>query len=465
MIETSAQGERTVQADIAGASPAEGVWSSSYRFLTLGLLLTIVAAAFEQLSVATTMPAAVNDLGGLALYGWAFSAFMLMMIIGLTFGGSEADRLGPFRPFFGGALLFGLGLVVAGLAPSMPVLIVGRAIQGLGAGFVSAIAYAVIGRDYPEATRPRMLALISSAYILPSLTGPALAGLIADYFGWRWIFLGLAPLLPLAAGSALFALRRFERPEAGPRDWGQLRAAVFLAAGTGLLMSGLGSYQRIPLAVFLTGSGAVLVVPAIRRLLPAGSPQSRGLFAALGTGLLLNMAFFGADAFVPLMLTAVRNQTTSFAGFVITAATVSWIASAWLQAQLVSHRSRRTLVTIGLGLIVAGIVGLGVALQPELPVSLALLAWGIAGAGMGFASPTVTLIAMALAPAGQEGATTSAIGQGSILGIALGAGIGGIIVGQTEAGSMISLGQATGHLLLMAGMVLIALVVARRLPD
>ena len=214
------------------------------------------------------MPAAVRDLGGLALYGWAFSAFMLTMIIGLTVGGSEADRLGPLRPFFSGVALFAVGLVMAGLAPTMPILIAGRAVQGLGAGLVASIAYAVIGRDYPEAARPRMLALISSAYILPSFIGPALAGLIADYFGWRWVFLGLAPLLPLAAGLALSAMQRFERNSTTePRDWGQIGAAVRLAAGTGLLMSGLASYQTIFLAIVLTGAGAGLGCPGDTSLL------------------------------------------------------------------------------------------------------------------------------------------------------------------------------------------------------
>ncbi len=91
--------ETTVQADTRDGPPHRGIWSRPYRFLTLGLVLTAVAAAFEQLSIAATMPAVVRDLGGLSLYGWVFSAFMLTMIIGLTVGGGEVDRLGPLRPF------------------------------------------------------------------------------------------------------------------------------------------------------------------------------------------------------------------------------------------------------------------------------------------------------------------------------------------------------------------------------
>lgn len=268
-----------------------GIWSRPYRFLTLGLLLTVVAAAFEQLSVATTMPATVRDLGGLALYGWAFSAFMLTNIVGLTVGGGEVDRIGPLRPFVGGVALFALGLVVAGFAPIMPVLIAGRMVQGLGAGLLASALYATIGRVYPETTRPRMLALISSAYTLPSLIGPALAGLVADYLGWRWIFLGLAPVMPLAAALAVPAMRRLEQASAAPRDWGRIGAAVRLAAGAGILTSGLGSYQTLLLTAGLIGLGAALAVPAVRRLLPSGSQQA-GLSAALFTAILLNMGVF-----------------------------------------------------------------------------------------------------------------------------------------------------------------------------
>ena len=456
--------ETTAQADTRDGPPHRGIWSRPYRFLTLGLVLTAVAAAFEQLSVATTMPAVVRDLGGLSLYGWVFSTFMLTMIIGLTVGGGEVDRLGPLRPFLSGVLLFALGLMVAGLAPAMPVLIAGRVVQGLGTGFIASVIYAAIGRGYPETIRPRMLALISSAYTLPSLIGPALAGLVADYLGWRWIFLGLAPLLPLAAALAVPALRRFERASTEPRDWGRIGAAARLAAGAGILMSGLGSYQTILLTVVLIGIGAALAISALRRLLPTGSSQVVGLSAALFTATLLNMAFFGVDAFVPLALTTVRSQTASFAGLALTAATISWVASAWLQAYLAPRQSRRVLVIAGVALIIIGIGGIIAVLQPDVPVWLAFLAWGIAGLGMGFASPTLTLVSMELAPSGQEGASTSAMGQAGILGIALGTGIGGVIIGNANSGSSVSPESVAIHSLLMVGMLVIAVWIARRLP-
>src|SRR3954471_1859615 len=169
MLQEAAQPQAVI------ASPP-GIWSGTHRSLTIGLILTVSGAAFEALAVATTLPATIKDLGGLALYGWAFSAFMLTNLVGITVAGSEADRQGPARPFVVGVGLFVLGLTIAGLAPSMALVILGRAVQGFGAGVISSVAYVAIGRGYAESARPRMLAMLSSAWVVPGLVGPALAG-------------------------------------------------------------------------------------------------------------------------------------------------------------------------------------------------------------------------------------------------------------------------------------------------
>jgi MFS family permease len=449
---------------LQGPSATTGIWHPSFRRITLGLVLTVAAAAFESLSVATTMPAVLADVGGLPLYGWAFSAFMLTTLVGLAAGGSEADRLGPRRPFLAGVVLFSVGLVLAGFAPSMEVLILARAIQGLGAGLVSTIAYVIIGRSYPEANRPQMLALISSAYVLPSLIGPALAGLIADQLGWRWTFLGLAPLLPLAAGLAAPAMASTAQPDSTPRDWSRLVASVALATGMTLLVAGLGSAQNPLLALLLIGGGGLLAIPALRRLLPAGAFGHNRVRAVLLSSLLVNMAFFGIDAFVPLALTSIRGQTATAAGFVLTAATIAWTASVWLQARLVTRGSRRRLVLVGLVLMSLGVGGAIAVLQPQIPVAVAPLAWAVAGLGMGLASPTLTLLALELAERGQEGRYTSVMQLAGVLGIAIGTGIGGVLVGAAEGGSYTAPDGLRNQYLLMAGVLGLALLTVRWLP-
>lgn len=441
---------------------SSSIWGREHRLLTLGLVLTVAVTAFEALAVATTLPATVAELGGLALYGWAFSAFMLTNLIGITVAGDESDRQGPARPFVAGVVCFALGLVIAGLAPTMAVLIAGRAVQGLGAGVISAVAYAAIARGYPEAMKPRMLAVMSSAWVIPGLVGPALAGLIAEYAGWRWVFLGLAPLPPIAASMAWPALRHFKPTTDAPRDWGRISAALRLSIGAGLLMTGLGASSLL-IGALTAAVGLALGIPALRQLMPAGTLRAAaGLPAAIATNGLLNLAFFGADAFVPLALTTVRGQSVTTAGIALTAATICWTTGAWTQAHLAPHQSRRLLVMIGLVITAVGIGGVAVTLNSSVPVLFAPLAWGVAGLGVGLAFSTITLVVLETAPTGQEGAASAGLQLANVLGVALGTGIGGVIVAALGSESAPGPGILAQDAL-MIGVLLLALLTASRL--
>jgi MFS family permease len=448
-----------------------GIWTRSNRSLTIGLVMTVVGVAFEALAVATTLPATARDLGGLALYGWAFSAFMLTNLIGITIAGAEADRHGPARPYLIGVSLFAIGLAIAGTAASMPIVILGRAVQGFGAGFISSIAYVVIGRGYSETARPRMLAVTSTAWVVPGLVGPALAGLIADHAGWRWVFLGLVPFPLIAAALALPGMRRLARASDAPRDWGQVLAALRLAIGAGLLLTGLGVGDTWgwPYALALVAAGAALGFPALRRLLPPGTLRAApGLPAAVATHGLLNMAFFGVDAFVPLALIEIRGLSAAVAGLALTAATLTWTTGSWVQAHLAQRLSRRRTAIAGLLIIAVGIVISAAVLSPTVPVLLAPVAWGVAGLGIGLAFSTISLVVLETAPAGQEGSASSGMQLANMLGVALGTGIGGVIIGDAGGSHAGSGGAALAGIfiqdLLMIGVVALAVVAALRLP-
>src|SRR5690242_18141097 len=186
----------------------EGVLSAHYRPLTLGLILIILGPAFEALAVATILRPIVTDLGGLSFYGWSFSAYMLATLVGLILAGDEADYRGPALPFIIGVAAFVSGLLLAAIAPTMIVFVLSRAVQGFGAGILVSVIYACVGQGYPEQLKPRMVAMLASAWVIPGLIGPALAGVIADLFGWRWVFLGLVFILPLGIGLVFPALRK-----------------------------------------------------------------------------------------------------------------------------------------------------------------------------------------------------------------------------------------------------------------
>ena len=242
---------------MAGVEPVEVagrdvVFAPGRRVLTAGLVLTITFVGFESLAVATVLPDVRRDLGGVALYGWVFSAFMLGSLVGIVVAGSRSDAMGPARPFVVSLALFCIGLAAGGFAPSMIVLVVARFVQGLGGGAIAPIAYLAIGRAYPPSVQPRVFAILSSAWVLPGLIGPAIAGAVGDHASWRFVFLGLLPLVVPAGLVTLRPLMRIPPHHDENRVPARLTDAIAVAAGTGLVLAGASLhviYATVPLAL------------------------------------------------------------------------------------------------------------------------------------------------------------------------------------------------------------------------
>jgi len=247
---------------------SDGLWSPARRQLTVGLVLTITLVAFEALAISTVMPIVKDELGGLDLYGWVFSGFFLGNLLGIVVAGTLIDRGGLSRPFALGIGLFSVGLLIGGLTPSMEVLVAARVIQGFGAGAIPAVAYVSIGRALPERLRPRMFATLSTAWVTPGVIGPSIAGVVAEQLHWRLVFLGLLPLIAVAAALTYPAIRSVApAPEAAE---GERRAAAdarrrlplasVLVLGAGMAVAGLSNLGPAP--ALLIAAGVVVVVAA-----------------------------------------------------------------------------------------------------------------------------------------------------------------------------------------------------------
>jgi MFS family permease len=442
-----------------------GVWAPGVRLLTAGLAMTVTVVAFENLSVATILPVVSRHLGDLRLYGWVFSAFFLSSLVGIVVGGGLSDRQGVALPLVGGLLIFGAGLAIAGGAPTMPVLVGGRVVQGFGAGAVPAAAYAAIGRAYPGRLRPTMFATLSTAWVVPGLVGPAVAAQVATHVGWRWVFLGLLPLVGLACAVTLPAVATVHGQPSDERALMGLAAALMVAAGAGMLLAALTVAEPISSSLLFAG-GALLLVPGLGRLTPPGTFRARpGLPAVVLTRGLLTFGFFAGDAYVPLTLTSVRHTSTTFAGVTLTASTIAWTAGAWVQARAIHRRGPRLLIAAGLALIVVGLAGMACLLWSAVPVWLALVAWSVAGFGIGIAYSPINVTALGLARGGEEGRVSASVQLTDVLGTALGTGVAGAavaIVYQQGADPRLGLGLAFSAGIAAA---LVGVAVAPRLPD
>ncbi|MCO5222935.1 MAG: MFS transporter [Thermomicrobiales bacterium] len=443
----------------------ESIWGPRLGKLTVGLLLTIVAGAFEALAVATVMPETVDDLGGLHYYGWILASFTLANMVGIVLAGTEIDRIGMVRPFMVGIVLFSVGLLIGGLAPSMPVLILGRVAQGFASGMLLSVAWTAVGKAYPPDARPRLMALTSSAWVIPGLVGPAVAGFVAEHIGWRWVFLGMIPFPLIAMALTVPSLRAVDVVAGGARDLSRFRDALLLAAGTALLLGAFGRTEWWAL-LGLGAVGLLVLIPSFGRLTPPGTLRARrGVATAVASVILLTVAFFGFEFFIPLALTDLRHQSPVMSGLPLTASALTWTAGAWVVDRTSTRYARSLLVRIGLATIGIGILLTLAVCVTDMPVLLVLPAWAVTGLGMGLAFSTLMLVVLDAAPEGSEGATISAGQLGNTLGVALGVGIGGSIVAVT---SIDDVATARGFVLVALGSVIVlglAIAIAGRLTD
>jgi MFS family permease len=447
----------TVSAPAAPARTAD-LFTPGLRGLTIGLVSTITLVALESLAIGTVLPEVAKELGDLPLYGWVYTAFFLGSLIGIVLVGGVLDRMPLQRPFAVGLVLFGLGLAIGGLAPSMPVLIAARLLQGLGGGALTPTAYVAIGRCLPQRLQPRMFAMLSTAWVVPGILGPSLAAVVGQVAGWRWVFLGLIPLLALAGGLALNALRHVPaaaEPAAGdrPRPAGDLRrlgAALAAAAGAGLLVAGLGATNPF---VLVAGAvlGVAILLPAYRWLTPPGTLRlAAGVPAAILLRGLMTFSFFAADAYIALLLQTWRGTPLALTGVVFTVTTIAWTLGTWTQARRIDRYGPRRFVALGFACIaIGGLLTLPVIVAGA-PPEMTVLTWAIPGIGMGFMYSAVTLVVLRGVEGSEQGGASSSLQLSDILGMTLGAGVAGAITAAGTRAGPEGLGPALAAVFLLS---------------
>lgn len=418
-----------------GAPPAR-LGDRSHRLLLVGVVCLITLVAVEAMAISTVMPVVEAELGDLWLYGWVFSGFYLGNLVGVVVGGRAVDRVPPVGPMTIGVAVFLTGLVVGGLAPAMWVLVAGRVLQGVGAGVVPAVAYVCVGRGFPSELRPRVFAVMSTAWVVPSLVSPLLASFVADQVGWRWVFLGLVPVTVVVAVLAVPALRGVPEPNRSdtepPPSAAPVHTVVLLAGGAALLLGGFTLGAPL-LGLAVAAVGVAVLLPAFRRLTPPGTLAARPrLPAAVLTRGVLTFAFFSADAFVSLAMTSVRGTSTRTAGLVLASSSLLWTAGSWLQARFSDAWGSTRLVRLGGACLALGAAAMVVSLSSAVPLWAWFVAGGLAGLGMGTAYAPLSVVTLAEAAPGHEGAATSALQMTDILGIALGTGLAGVLVSAGE---------------------------------
>lgn len=394
--------------------------------------------AMETFIVSTLLPSVVADIGGLELFAWNTTAFIVASIVAAIFAAVRPFGLGPRGTYVLAAAGFGLGSLICGFAPNMEVMLLGRAVQGFGAGLLSAMSYAMIRTVFPEHLWGRAFALISSVWGVSTLIGPAVGGIFGLFGAWREAFWLIVPL------AALLGLLAFRVIPARSDERGMTKVPV-----TQILLL-IGAVAAVSVASILTEGAmlpallvglAVLAIIALgvidqRRethLLPTGTFSLRSVLAPLFAAMmLLNLAII-CDMFVPLFIQQLHSQSPLIGGYMVALVAVGWSSGSVITSSWAGTRAHVVLV-LGPVLQTAAILGLALFLGrdntageilPLVPVGIALV---LLGTGIGISWPHISTRLLQAAPQGEGDLTSASISMVQLFAAGLGAAVAGVIV-------------------------------------
>ncbi|MCB9763057.1 MAG: MFS transporter [Alphaproteobacteria bacterium] len=446
-------------------------------------VVAMLLSAMDQTIVGTALPRVIAELGGLSLYAWVFTAYLVAVTATVLIAGRLGDLYGRRPLLLAGVVLFAAGSLVAGLSASMEVLVGARAAQGLGAGVLTANAYAVLGDLYPPAELGRYNGMMSGVYGLASVLGPVAGGVITDTLGWRWAFLVNLPFCALTFALLWRLLPRIPRQQGVRLDLPGMALLLLALLPALVAISRVGGGHPPALTGALVGvaaaATAALMVVERRAAAPILVPslwRNRVVVLSAAIACLTSVALYASSIYTPLYMQAVRGMEATPAGLVMTPMVLSLVAGSVLGGLSVTRTGRyRPVVLAGLGALALGLWRLS-AMQPTSALA-GVIAWlGLLGFGVGLTLPTLVLAAQNAVPHRELGAVTSlgkfARSVGGIVGVAAFGALLERRVATTDAPEALSAAARaalaegiTEALLLSAGVALVALVLGAVLTE
>jgi EmrB/QacA subfamily drug resistance transporter len=404
-----------------------------------GLMAALLLASLDQTIVATALPRVVSDLGGLGLYSWAFTAYVLAMTVTLPLYGKLGDVYGS-KPLFVVAIgIFLLGSVLCGLAWGMVELIVFRAVQGVGAGGLFALAHATIGRIVPPRARGRWQGLVAVTFAVGSIAGPALGGVIVDNTSWRWIF-----FINLPVGALALAVIWLTMPRRAARLHHSVdyRGAALLAGGIGTLMLALtwgghdyawGSPQvlgALAASVLLLAAFGAVERRVREPIIPFELLRRPTVAAGIACIGLAGTAMFGVIAFVPLFVQGVLGESATSSGAVLTPFMVAVAATAMLSGQWISWSGRYKPNSLAGPIVLGAGLVLLASMDTSTTTGRATLYMVVAGTGMGLMMQSFVVAVQNSVPLDSMGSATALTQFSRSIGTTFGVTLMGVIVNQ-----------------------------------
>ena len=405
--------------------------SSKYRVATLTLVLSVALHAANFFIFATLSPSVVADIGGLDLLSWATTLFVISSIVSSAAAGLMKARLGARTSLVVATAVFALGSAATALAPQMEVVLIGRAIQGIGAGLLTAYSHGMVRDLFPPASWARMFAVVSGGWGIAALSGPLIGGVFAEYDIWRWGF----GMMVFAAGLFLVLAMRAVPAGGGGEKMGSLAPVGRLAllGGSALLLGAAGKIDLPGGEVGPLGLSAALLMLTILWERRATTPLfPRDMFrpsTVLGAGVLfvfgVSFATATTSIYAPLLFRVIHDIPVITTGFIVTAQSMAWTTAAIAFSALGLGGSR---LTCALGPVITGtgLISVGLFL-PTGPLWVAVLAIASIGFGIGLAWGHVGRFVLEAAGEADRDRVTSVMPTMQSIGIAFGSATAGLV--------------------------------------
>ncbi len=401
------------------------------RIAGVVVLLAILAPAFNLFITATALPSVLTDIGGLAFYAWATIAYSVTSIVGSAASSAVARRWGSRGGLVIANSLFILGIAACAAAPTMGVLVAGRAVQGVGGGMVTGVVHAMVREVFPAPLWPRMLARISVAWGVAALTGPFVGGVLAQLGLWR---AGFWATIPFVAGVAAMAWRLLptrRRPAA--RDERVPLGRLLLVCAAVLFLALVANVSGAASRIVLLAATAAAVAGALHldgraatRLFPSGMLSlRRPLGRCFWMIFLIAMSASPISIYMALLLQTVHGASPAVAGYVFAGHSIGWTSAAVVTARIPAGGVRAALVG-GPLLMAAGLAALFF-IMPRGPVAVIAAVIFAEGMGIGLCWAHVSHVVLGSARAGEEEATAALIPSTQLFAIAFGGALSAII--------------------------------------